>query len=134
MKRLTVLGLLVIFSVAALALSACGGGDGENDSDRSEFQAAHDAISQMIDRADAGAVDEAETVFEDTHDALHRIEAQVRSVDVPQAQEFSGLIVNVEEELAGERGASRLAELAREILAQIERAADTVGLGPLTNR
>jgi hypothetical protein len=134
MKRLTVLGLLVIFSVAALALSACGGGDGENDSDRSEFQAAHDAISQMIDRADAGAVDEAETVFEDTHDALHRIEAQVRSVDVPQAQEFSGLIVNVEEELAAERGASRLAELAREILAQIERAADTVGLGPLTNR
>jgi hypothetical protein len=116
-------------SVAALVLAACG--DGEDDSVRPELQAAHDAMGQMIERADQGQVDEAEEAFEAIHDALHRIDSEVRDIDVSQAQELSGVVIDVEEELAGQRNASRLADLAREVLQQIERAAETLGLGPL---
>lgn len=129
LKSRTFLALIAAVSVAALALAACG--DGEDDSISSELQAAHDGVSQMIDRADQGEVDEAEEAFEAIHDALHRIDSEVRDIDVSQAQELSGAVIDVEEELAGQRDASRLADLAREVLQQIERAADTLGLGPL---
>lgn len=129
LKSPTFLVLLAAMSVAALALAACG--DGEDDSAESELQSAHDAMSQMIERAEQGEVEEAEQIFEAIHDALHRIDSAVRDIDVSQAQELSGIVIDVEEELAGQRDASRLAELAREVLQQIERAAETLGLGPL---
>lgn len=129
LRSRTFLALMAAVSVAALAFAACG--DGEDDSVRSELQAAHDGMSQMIERADQGEVDEAEEAFDAIHDALHRIDSEVRDVDVTQAQELSGAVIDVEEELAGQRDASRLAELAREVLQQIEGAADTLGLGPL---
>ena len=119
-------------SAAALGLTACG--DGEEQSVRAELQAAHDAINRMIDRVEQGETEEAEEAFESIHGALHRIEAEVSRVDVPLAQAFSGLVIDVEEELAGQRNASRLADLAREMLRQIESAAETLGLGPLGDR
>ena len=129
LKSRTFPALLAAVSVAALALAACG--DEDDDSVKSELQAAHDAMSQMIERAEQGEVEEAEQTFEAIHDALHRIDSEVRDIDVSQAQELSGIVIDVEEELAGQRDASRLVELAREMLQQIERAAEILGLGPL---
>ena len=129
LKSRTFLALLAAVSVAALALAACG--DEDDDSVKSELQAAREAMNQMIERAEQGDVEEAEQTFEAIHDALHRIDSEVRDIDVSQAQELSGIVIDVEEELAGQRDASRLVELAREMLQQIERAAETLGLGPL---
>ena len=129
LKSRTFPALLAAVSVAVLALAACG--DEDDDSVKSELQAAHDAMSQMIERAEQGEVEEAEQTFEAIHDALHRIDSEVRDIDVSQAQELSGIVIDVEEELAGQRDASRLVELAREMLQQIERAAEILGLGPL---
>lgn len=132
MRSRAFLGVLALVSLAGLALAACG--DGGEDSVRSELQAARDAINQMIDRAEQGEVGEAEETFEAIHDALHRIDGELRRVDVPQARELSGLVIEIEEELAGERGASRLAELGRQVLRQIERAAETLGLAALSDQ
>ena len=129
LKSRTFLALLAAVSVAALALAACG--DEDDDSVKSELQAAREAMNQMIERAEQGEVEEAEQTFEAIHDALHRIDSEVRDIDVSQAQELSGIVIDVEEELAGQRDASRLVELAREMLQQIERAAEILGLGPL---
>lgn len=136
---------LYVIPFLAVVLSAldCGGATGEptpfevctrtippltdQPLTRPAFEAADDDLSATIEAAEAGDVTGTQVAFFEPHNLTHNVDGPLRLVDESLAIRLCNEVVIMEQELAGNRDPSVMAEQARkirEILAAVAAALD----------
>src|SRR3990172_2478271 len=97
---------------------------------RSTFEAADDDLSAMIDLAEAGDVTGTQVAFFEPHNLTHNVDGPLRMVDQPLAIRLCNDVVIMEQELAGNRDPSVMAEQARKIREVLTAVAAALDVEP----
>ena len=138
------LGLVTVIAIAVVAAvffvfggSGGGGGSacddpllplGESDISQLGFQTEDVGLTRIIQFATAGDLEGAESAFfGDVHNFTHNVDPAIREVDEELAKALCEVAIDIEEELALDRRADRIAGQATRIRELLRDAAEALG-------
>ncbi len=138
------LGLVTVIAIAVVAAvffvfggSGGGGGSacddpllplGESDISQLGFQTEDVGLTRIIQFATAGDLEGAESAFfGDVHNFTHNVDSAIREVDEELAKALCEVTIDIEEELAFDRRADRIAGQATRIRELLRDAAEALG-------
>ncbi len=136
------MGLVAVLGggiIVAVVLMTGGGGGGspcddslvplgESDISQLGFQTEEVGLTRMIQSATAGDLAGAESAFfGDVHNFTHNVDPAIREVDEELAKALCRVTIDIEEELAFDRRADRIAGQATRIRELLRDAAEALG-------